>query len=64
MAALMILPMDSALICTITRKGVMRAGEGQESGFLSLLGLPLIIKVLGKGFTGAGKGYNNMDKNF
>ena len=41
-------PVASSLINAITRKGVMRAEKGQENGFLSLLALPLMMKVLGK----------------
>ena len=53
MASLLIQPVASSLI-----------GKGQEGGFLPLLVLPLMIKVLGKGDTRAGRKYNNMDKNF
>ena len=38
----------------------------QEGGFLPLLTLPLMIKVLGKGVTREGRGYdkmNHMNKN-
>ena len=38
-------------------------GKGQEGGFLPLLELPLMMKVLGKGARRAGRGWNNMDKN-
>ena len=57
MAASLIAPMVSSLINALTEKG-------QESGFLPLLALPLMIKVLGKTFRRAERGYNNMDKNF
>ena len=39
----------------------MRAGKREKSGILSFIALPLLMKVLGKGVTRAGKGYNNMD---
>ena len=38
----------------------MRAGKGQESCFLLLLVLPLMMQVTGKGITRAGKRYNNI----
>ena len=57
MAASLIAPMVSSLINALTEKG-------QERGFLPLLALPLMIKVLGKTFRRAERGYNNMDKNF
>ena len=44
----------------------MKAGKSQESGFLPLLALILMIKVLEKENTREGRGYNNMsnlDKN-
>ena len=47
-ASLLIQPVISSLINAISRKGVMRAGKGQEGRFLPLLTLPSIIKVLGK----------------
>ena len=55
MAASLIQPVASSLINDIT-------GKGQEGGFLQLLTLPLMMKVLGKGVRRAGRGYNNMDK--
>ena len=75
MAASLLAPMDfsliqsaaSSLINAISGKGIMRAGKGQECGFLPLLALSLTMKVLGKGVTRAGRRYNNMDhmdKNF
>ena len=42
----------------------MRAEKGGKGGFLSLLVSLLMMKVLGKGVTTAGRGYNNMDKYF
>ena len=39
-------------------------GKGQEGGFLPLLALLLMMKVLGKGVRRDGRGYNNKDKNF
>ena len=62
MASSLIQPVASSLINAMSRKGVMRAGKGQQGRFLPLLALPLIMKVLEKGMTRAGKGYNNMDK--
>ena len=57
MASLLIQPVASSLINALI-------GKGQEGGILPLLVLPLMIKVLGKGDTRAGRKYNNMDKNF
>ena len=56
-AASLIAPMASSLVNALTEKG-------QERGFLPLLALPLMIKVLGKTFRRAERGYNNMYKNF
>ena len=61
MAASFIAPMAYSLIHTITGKGVMRAEEGQEGGFLLLIAIPLKMKVLGKRFRTAGARYNNID---
>ena len=67
--ALMVCPLIqssvSSLINAIT-------GKGNKSGFLPLLALPLMIKVMsgkvvrraGKGVRSAGRGYSNMDKIF
>ena len=44
----------SSLINSIT-------GKRQEGGFLPLLALPLMMKVLGKGVRRAGRGYMNKD---
>ena len=57
MASSVIQPAAFSLINTIT-------GKGQESGFLPLLALPLMMKVLGKGIRRAGRGYDNMRKDF
>ena len=54
MAASLIQPVASSLINSIT-------GKGQERGFLPLLALSLMIKVLEKGVRRAGRRYNNMD---
>ena len=54
MAASLIQPVASSLINSIT-------GKRQEGGFLPLLVLSLMIKVLEKGVRRAGRGYNNMD---
>ena len=56
--------MTSLLINTRTGKEVIRAEKGGKGGFLSLLVPLLMMKVLGKGVTTAGRGYNNMDKHF
>ena len=53
-------PVVSSLIDAITGKGVMRAGKGQEGIFLLLLMLPLMMKVMKKGVTRAGKRHNNI----
>ena len=45
MASLLAKPAGSSRINTISGEGVMRAGKGQEGGFLPLLALPLMIKV-------------------
>ena len=60
MASSLTKPVDSSLINAITGKVVMKVGKGQEEGFLPLIALPLMMKVLGK-VTRTGKGYNNMD---
>ena len=51
----------SSLTNVITIKAVMRAEKGQEDGFLSLLALPLMMKVLGKWVRRAGRGYSFMN---
>ena len=59
--------MASSFINAISEKGVMKAREATESGFLLLLGLLLMMKVLGKIVTRAVKRYykmDYMDKNF
>ena len=61
MAYSLIQPVASSMINTITGKGVMRAEEGQEGGFLLLIAIPLKMKVLGKRFRTAGARYNNID---
>ena len=43
------------------RKGVTRAGKGQESGFLPLLALPLMMKAMGNRFIRARREYNTMN---
>ena len=52
----------------MTGKGSRSVGKGQEAGFLPLLALPLMMKVLRKDVTRgrnvvkrSGKRYNNMD---
>ena len=64
MASSLIVPMASSLINAIIRKWVMRAGKRQEDGFLSLLALPLLMKVLGKRVTRVWRGCSNLDKHF
>ena len=61
MAAWLIQPVASSLLNAVFGKGVKRAGEGQEVGIIPLLVIPLMIRVLGKGVTRAGRIYNNMD---
>ena len=56
-ASSLIPPAGSSLITTIT-------WQGKEGGFLPLFTLSLMMKFLGKGVRGAGRRYNNMDKNF
>ena len=58
MASLWMQPVASSLINAISRKG-------QEVGFLPLLALALMMKVLGREVVRAGREcYNNMDKDF
>ena len=64
----LIQPMASSLTSVMFGKGVTTAGNVQEGGFLPLLTLPSMMKVLrkgatraGKGVRRAGKGCNNMD---
>ena len=65
MAASLIAPMASSLMQPVASSLVNAiSGKEQEGGFLPLLALSLIVKVLGKGNRRAGKGYNNMNKNF
>ena len=45
-ASSLIQSVASSLINTITGKGVIRAGKGQEGGFLPSLVLPLMIKAI------------------
>ena len=52
----------SSLINAVSGNGVMRVGKEKEGGFLPLLILPLMMKLLEKGITRAGKRYNNMDQ--
>ena len=52
MTVSLIATMTSSLINYIT-------GKGQEGGFLTLLALPLMTKVLGEGVRRAGRGYMN-----
>ena len=45
------------MINAITREGDFRAGKRDHSGFLSLLAWPLILQVMEKEVTRAGKAY-------
>ena len=56
-ASLSIQTVASSLINVISGKRQNR----ENSGFLSLLALPLIMKILGKRVKRAGKCYNNMN---
>ena len=47
----------NSLINATTRQGNLRAGKREHSGFLSLLALPLILEVMEKEVTRAGKAY-------
>ena len=60
-ASSLIQPLASSLINAISGKEVMRAEKGEEGGIPSFL---VPGKVPGKGLRRAGRGYNNMDKNF
>ena len=55
MASLFMKPVASSLINAIS-------GKGQEGGFLPLLALPLMMKVLGKGVTNAEKDSKDQKK--
>ena len=59
--ASLIAPVDSSLINAIYEKGVRRAGKAQECGFLPLIPLHLMMKVLGKRVTKEERGYNDID---
>ena len=48
MASSLVQSVTSSLINAISGKGVIRARKRQEVGFLPLLALPLMMKVLGK----------------
>ena len=62
-AASLIAPMASSLMQHIASSLINSiTGKGQEGGFLLLLALSLMMKVLGKGVRRAGRGY--MNKNF
>ena len=59
-AAPLIAPMGSSLIQPITSLLISCiTGKGQEDGFLQLLALPLMMKVLAEGIRRAGRGYMN-----
>ena len=57
MVSLLIKPVGCSMINAITGKGVMSTGKGQEDGFLPLIILPLMMKVLGKIFRRGGRGW-------
>ena len=66
MVALLIVIMASSLIQSVAstlylEKESWHQEKDQKADLLPLLGLSLMMKVLGKGVTRAGKGYNNMD---
>ena len=58
----LIKPVAPLLINAITGKWVRGAGKRQEGKILSLLTLPLMIKILGKGVRRAGRGNNNINE--
>ena len=62
----LIQPSVSSLINTISGKGVMRLEKRKKCGYLLLLTLLLMMKILGKRVTRAGKGYkmHHMNKKF
>ena len=60
-AASLIEPRASSLINALTGKGAMRVEKEQEGGFFILLPLSLMIKLLGKRITRAGRKYSKMD---
>ena len=65
MASSLIQPVASSLINAMTAKGVMKVGKEQEAG-IHTLALPLMLKVMWKECTRAGKRYNmdHIDTNF
>ena len=65
MAASLIAAMASSLVQPVTSslKNAI-TGKWKEGGFFPLLALTLMMKTLEKGVRRAGRGYNNMDKNF
>ena len=54
-ACSLIQPVTSSLINAITGRRVRKTGQGHEGGFLPLLALPLMMKVLGNGVKREGK---------
>ena len=67
MPSLLIQPVPSSLINAVTGKRVRKTGKGQEGGFLPLLALPSMMKILGKRVARARRGYkmiDHLDKNF
>ena len=66
MASSLIQPVAS-LTNPISEKGDMRSRKGEEVGFLALLALPLMMKVLRKEVMRIGRAYNDihyMDPSF
>ena len=64
MTVSLITPTDPSLIQFVSSSLINAiTGKGKEGGFLPLLALLLMMKVLGKGVRKVGKGYNNMDIN-
>ena len=61
----MMVPMVPSLIVSIALLlSNATTGKGQEGGFLPLLALPLIMKVLEKRVRVAERRYDNINKNF
>ena len=61
----MMAPMSASLIQLVAPSLIKAMTvKGQEEGFVLLLALPLMMKVLGKVVRRAGRGYNNTDRTF
>ena len=61
MTASLIALMTSSLINVISAKTAVGAGKGRVDRFLPLLSLSLMMNVMGKWVTRAGREYDNMD---